>query len=85
MTYEICIKTDKIDYIPIIATPDDHSKVRFKKVAQYITFSVESMNDTSTVGSSHKHRRLSERRVTLFAVFPQSESLAELILSRDGK
>lgn len=77
--------TDKIDYIPVTVIPDEHKKVRFKRSAQYIIFSVEDTLAMITMESVYKHRRLSNRRIALIGVFPQSESLAELILQIGNK
>lgn len=71
---------DKIDYIPITTTPSEHKKVRFKRAAKYITFDVESTINEEEVEPVQSHRRLIDRSVTVFRVFPLCDSLVELLL-----
>jgi hypothetical protein len=68
-------------YIPITTIPDEHSKVRFKRVVKYITFPIEY----DVTPKMQEYRRLTDRSVTVHTVFPLCESRVELALMRRKK
>ena len=65
--------------------PELNRRVRFRRMAQYITFSSQSSKVIIAMQPVHQDKSLSPRRIVLVAVLSESDSLAQFILDQGAK